>query len=155
MAPTQSPSVYGGVCDYTKCTTVSTPCQCDSSDCPNPFGLTVGCKKTIETCETKEVEPYSTSQIYDPGDVVVRSYSRNVFLPSSQSHLLIKIDGKRVGLDRYVCLEHPFGLWCNSPSYKPGLVDGIWDNAWRRDGVCPSGPTQGPTVDYFAKLGLL
>ncbi|EJK52810.1 hypothetical protein THAOC_27881, partial [Thalassiosira oceanica] len=83
MAPTQSPSVYGGVCDG--------------------------------------VEPYTSTQNYDFGDVV------------------------RVGLERYACLGYPFGLWCNNPSYQPGLVDGIWNNAWRRDGVCPSGPTQSPT----------
>ena len=73
MAPTQSPSVYGGICDYVKCTTESTPCQCDSSDCPNPLGLVVGCTKPIETCETKDVEPYLSTRIYDYGDVVVSS----------------------------------------------------------------------------------
>ena len=62
---------------------------------------------------------------------------------------------QRVGLDRFVCLGYPFGLWCNNPSYKPGLVDGIWSDAWRRDGVCPGGPTQSPTVGHFAKLGPL
>ncbi|EJK64804.1 hypothetical protein THAOC_14425 [Thalassiosira oceanica] len=44
---------------------------------------------------------------------------------------------KRIGLNRYVCLGYPFGLWCDNPSYKPGLVEGIWSSAWRRDGVCP------------------
>ncbi|EJK77924.1 hypothetical protein THAOC_00210, partial [Thalassiosira oceanica] len=121
MAPTQSPSVYGGSCDYMKCTSVSTDCQCDSSDCPNPHGLPVGCTKTVQSCESETVEPYSSTRIYDYGDVV------------------------RVGLDRYVCLGYPFGLWCNNPSYQPGLMDGIWSDAWRRDGVCPSGPTQSPT----------
>merc|ERR1719160_900176 len=62
MAPTQSPSVYGGVCDYTKCTTLSTPCQCGNLDCPNPLGLTVGCTKTTETCESKNVEPFSSTR---------------------------------------------------------------------------------------------
>ncbi|EJK69004.1 hypothetical protein THAOC_09783 [Thalassiosira oceanica] len=67
-------------------------------------------------------EPYSSTRNYDYGDAV------------------------RVGMDRFVCLGFPFGLWCNNPSYKPGLVDGIWNNAWRRDGVCQtSGPTQSPT----------
>ena len=73
MAPTKSPSVHEGVCDYTKCTTVSTPCQCDSSDCHNPDGLAVGCTKAIETCESKDVEPYLSTRNYDSGDVVVSS----------------------------------------------------------------------------------
>ena len=80
MAPTQSPSVYGGICDYVKCTTESTPCQCDSSDCPNPLGLVVGCTKPIETCETKDVEPYLSTRIYDYGDVVVSSYWKSFFV---------------------------------------------------------------------------
>ncbi|EJK43856.1 hypothetical protein THAOC_37659, partial [Thalassiosira oceanica] len=121
MAPTQSPSVYGGSCDYMKCVSVSTECQCDSSDCPNPHALPVGCIKTVQSCESKAVEPYSSTRNYDYGDVV------------------------RVGLDKYVCLGFPFGLWCNNPSYQPGLVDGIWSDAWRRDGVCQGGPTQSPT----------
>jgi len=121
MVPTQSPSVYGGVCDYTKCTTALAACQCDSPDCPNPLVLTVGCTKTIETCESKDVEPYLSTRNYDYGDVV------------------------RVGLVRYVCLGFPFGLWCNNPAYQPALVGGIWSDAWRRDGMCPSGPTQSPT----------
>ncbi|EJK63672.1 hypothetical protein THAOC_15657, partial [Thalassiosira oceanica] len=29
----------------------------------------------------------------------------------------------------------------------PGLVDGIWSDAWRRDGVCPGGPTVGYLVN--------
>ncbi|EJK76354.1 hypothetical protein THAOC_01887 [Thalassiosira oceanica] len=73
MAPTQSPSVYGGSCDYMKCTSVSTDCQCDSSDCPNPHGLPVGCTKTVQSCESKAVEPYSSTRNYDYGDAVVSS----------------------------------------------------------------------------------
>ena len=154
MAPTQSPSVYGGLCDYTKCTTVSTPCQCDSSDCPNPFGLTVGCKKTIETCESKDVEPYLSTRNYDFGDVVVSSEWKLSAAFFAGLILALHYE-QRVGLDRFVCLGYPFGLWCSNPSYKPGLVDGIWSNAWRRDGVCPGGPTQGPTVGISQKLGPL
>ncbi|EJK76968.1 hypothetical protein THAOC_01236, partial [Thalassiosira oceanica] len=83
----------------------------------------------IETCTEREVKPFSPSAGYSSGDIV------------------------RVGTMRFACLPYPFGLWCNSAAYAPGLQAGIWKDAWRSDGQC--GGQERPRMTQRIKVQLI
>jgi len=110
IAPTVSPTLYTGTCEYEKCNLDTYEDDCDEE--------TAGCvdgKISVRRCEPsmEDVEPWSSSATYETGDVV------------------------RLGLDRFKCREHPNVGWCGNSAYKPTSSDSdIWTQAWTRDGAC-------------------
>jgi len=120
MAPTMTPSDYGGTCEYIKCGEIncakdavdngvagSTACSCTSSD---PDNCTTG---TQTECLVTPVDLWSEAAVstYDFGDVV------------------------RIGAQRYKCKQYAEGGWCSSAAYKAGTQLGA--DAWTLDGTCP------------------
>ena len=94
-SPTVAPSPYGGACTYTKCVeksncipglTSNGNSGSSNCSCDTDDVRTSSCKQTV--CTTTVIKPYSSSVSYDFGDVV------------------------RVGLNKFRCREHPYGLWC-------------------------------------------
>lgn len=116
LAPTISPTLYVGTCEYTRCITET---NCNPGDLANTISGSTDCSCGIDdeqsdlctqtTCTIEEVEPYDSSTSYAEGDVV------------------------RLVTQQFTCRVPG---WCNQSSYQPEIVDGIWMQAWTKDDVC-------------------
>jgi hypothetical protein len=119
LAPTVSPAVYTGTCEYNKCREVDSTVACTegTAGCTTCSGTAPNrsCTKVVRTqsCVMTDVDAWSNSFDYMTGDVV------------------------RLGAQRFKCRSWPNYLWCRQAAYKPTAEVGIWSDAWYKDGTCP------------------
>ena len=146
LAPTTSPTPYGGTCLYDRCRTVETTEACEvnlddpnNANCPK---ASCACTTTSVTNEDETVTVTETctgcERTFDE-EQCVETPVDNWAQFTEPEDLYQAGDVVRVGTTKYYCVDGN-AVNCNSPSHQPEDASGLWlyYGIWVADGECPA-----------------